>query len=89
MDSTVAVDSVILGEDSEGFSSEEDEEASLEEETDAEATSTNVHESAGMSDTLSHGCCIEHSPQTDFVHAMPSWGTGPRVALWLQGWCTA
>lgn len=48
---SAAVDGVVLGDDSEGFSSEEDEEASLEEETDAEPSSANLHESAGMSYT--------------------------------------
>lgn len=59
---SAAVDGVVLGDDSEGFSSEEDEEASLEEETDAEPSSANLHESAGMSYTPSHRCCIERSP---------------------------
>ena len=53
---SAAVDGVVLGDDSEGFSSEEDEEASLEEETDAEPSSANLHKSAGMSYTPSHRC---------------------------------
>ena len=89
VDSAAAVDSVVFGEDSEGFSSEEDEEASLEEETDAEPTSANMHESAGMSYPQSHRRCINHLPLTDFLHAMASWRNRPKVALWLPGWYTA
>eukprot|EP00891_Asterochloris_glomerata_P007768 jgi/Astpho2/7768/Aster-06062 len=47
---SAAVDGVVLGDDSEGFSSEEDEEASLEEETDAEPSRIHVLETPFMRD---------------------------------------